>query len=1021
MRINILRWFCCFFIVVLAASPVYTQTLIPRFEHLGVNEGLPHSSVYSIIQDKKGFMWFGTPNGLCRYDGNVLLSFKYMANSPNDIVNNFIRGKLLEDAAGNIWYSNESGIYKWDINREKVIRVKVFTKNEFGNVSFEAIAMDNNEKLWLLNVVHGIFEFNMVTTKLTQYPLPVKLNYSSLLLAYAVFDTAKKNIWLRVVSNNDPYFVFNINTHQYTIQMAGDPPHAIFFSKENEVQAYDDRLVFKDIKTGQYHTVIKMINDKKISFYSFDGIKDNYGRLWMTARGNGLFYYDEQKNLFQQYHHDNSKIKSLPFDLTTCVYIDRNQNLWIGIDGGGVAKLDLKQPRFNLFPLSEGDHPVLKDYFTKCFYEDDKARIWFGSHSDGLNILDNTTNTLINYHNEKNNPNSLPGNIVASILKDKEGNMWVGTSGGIAMFKQSTGLFKPIAIHNLPRLHPEMNIFVYKMIQLQNGDLLAATLLGMVKIRHLHNGNYEGEFFNNKNFLISSATDVLETPDGTVYVTLPSLGLYQLQPDGISYSLSNVFLNGIDLRSERIDETDSRYLWIASGIGLIHFDTKLKTYQLWDEKSGLANSYVYGSLEDAKHNLWISTNGGLSYLDKTTGHIDNYSFQDGLQSNEFNTQAFYKSATNTFYFGGIKGFNWFQSDKFINEQYKPQVAITQIEVDNAAFAFGATLLQKQQLKLPYDINEVNFKFAALDYTRPEANNIQYKLEGWDKNWITTYAKSVRYSNLPPGTYTMVVKASNAAAIWSNEEKITLVIDPPFWKTWWFYLLEMLLVIGAVIFITKIIASRKLKKEIEKLERQKALEQERLRISQEMHDDIGAGLTQISLISEAAKGHSRSGMEIKSELDDISSTSRQLVDNIGEIIWALNPQHDTADKLLAHLREQLNKLLEYTAINYHIHFPVNTPSIELDDKQRRNILLVTKEIVHNALKHSKADTLTVTATLTDRLLKFSIADNGTGFNTAADYKGNGLKNIYRRVEELKGNLVITSEAGKGSVFTYSFVV
>lgn len=1007
------------FIFFFSDKSVYSQNIIPRFEHLGVNDGLPHSSVYSITQDKRGFMWFGTPDGLCRYDGSVLQVFKYDPQNADDIINNFVRGKMFEDKAGSIWYSNESGIYKWDAFKEKIVKLKTFKKNEFGNVAFNTVTL-NDSSLWLFNVVHGIFKFDIVSGAFVQYPLPGRIDYSTIQLLYNTVDDAG-NIWLRIVSSNDPYIVFNKSTHKYSTQLKNDPPHAIFFSKEKLVYAYEDRLVYKNVQNNQFKTVIKNINNKKISFYSFDGIRDNYGRLWMTARGNGLFYYDEINDRFQEYHHDNSKIKSLPFDLTTCLYIDRSQNLWIGIDGSGVAKLDLKQPRFNLFPLSEGDYPVLSDYFTKCFYEDEKGRIWFGSHNNGFNILDNKTNQLINYHYEKNNTNSIPGNIVGGILKDRNGNMWIGSSGGISLFDEKSASFKTIPILHLPKLHPEMNIFVYKMTELKNGDLLAATLSGLVKIIKQTNGSYEGFYFYDKPFLISQTTDVTELADGTVYLTVPSLGLYQLKPAENSYTLLNIFLNGIDLRSVRIDERNAGWLWVSSGIGLIHFNTATKKYKIWNEKNGLANSYVYGSLEDENNNLWISTNGGLSYLNPVTNNIDNYNFQDGLQSNEFNTQAFYKSSSNTFYFGGIKGFNWFQSKKIINNVYKPQAAITQIEVENMLLAGNDTSMVQQYHSLPYDSNDVNFKFAALDFTRPEANSIQYKLEGWDTKWITTYAKSARYSNLPPGKYTMIVKVANAAGVWSNEERVSLTIRPPFWKTWWFYILATIFVFGLIIFITKKIAGRKLKKEIEKLERQKTLIEERHRISQEMHDDIGAGLTQISLISEAAKGQSESGNEIKTELNDISITSRKLVDNISEIIWSLNPQHDKLDTLLSHLREQLNKLLEYADINYTIHFPEQVPFITLSNKQRRNILLVTKEIVHNSLKHSKADTLWITATLINRELRFEIKDNGTGFNPSLTYNGNGIKNIRHRIEELHGNLELISEEGNGTVFIYSFAV
>lgn len=444
----------------------YSQTIIPRFEQLSINDGLPHSSVYSILQDKTGFMWFGTPNGLCRYDGSELLGFRYHSDKTGDVVNNFIRGKIAEDKTGNIWYSNESGIFKWDVHTEKVVKVRAFRKEVFGNADFKTVSLDVSGSLWLFNVFYGIFEFDIYTERLKRYPLPSPTNALRFRHAYATVDEAG-NIWIRIVSDDEPYLAFNKSSHRYSVQLTGTTPHALFFSRNKMIQAFEDRLVYKDLQNNKSFEIPKIANNKRVSFYSQDGVRDNNGRLWMTARGNGLFYYDEKAHHFQEYHHDNSKLKSLPFDLTTCLYIDRGQNLWIGIDGGGVAKLDLKKPKFNLFPLSEGDYPVLNDYFTKCFYEDEKGRTWFGTHTNGLNILDHTTGALTNYHHEPGKPGSLPGNTVAGIVKDRQGNIWVGSSGGISLFNEKKGSFETIRLNGIPALHHDRDIFVYKMVQLE--------------------------------------------------------------------------------------------------------------------------------------------------------------------------------------------------------------------------------------------------------------------------------------------------------------------------------------------------------------------------------------------------------------------------------------------------------------------------------------------------------------------------------------------------------------------------
>lgn len=1009
-----------FFSAILFIGPqAYSQTIIPRFESLGVNDGLPHSSVYSITQDKKGFMWFGTPDGICRYDGSTLQGYKYIPENSGDIINNFVRGKLLEDNAGNIWYSNESGIYKWDAVEEKIVRKKEFFKNEFGNVAFNSVELDSNGSIWLFNVLDGVFEYNIFSGKFTQFPFPGNKNISTVQLAYYTVDE-DGNIWMRIVTKNEPYLVFNRASHNYSVQLEADPPHAIFFCDHKMVKDFNDKLVYENPQTEESKTILKTIDNKKISFYANEGVKDKYGRLWITTRGKGLYCYDEKNDLFMEFHHDNSKIKSLPFNLTTCLFIDRSENLWVGIDGGGVARLDLKQPKFNLFPLSEGDYSILNDYFTKCFYEDEKERIWFGSHTNGLNILDTKTNKLINYHTEANNANSLPGNIVGSILKDVDGNMWIGSSGGISLFDEKKDLFKTVVLHGVPPLHPYENIFVYRMIQLNNGDILAATASGLVKVVRQKNGHYEGYYFSDNPVLKSTTTDVIEMPGGIIYAALPGNGLYKLTNTSSGYKLSHIFLTGIDLRSIRMDEKDPAYLWVSSGIGLIYFNTVTNQYKLWNTNNGLANSYVYGSLQDEKNNLWVSTNGGLSYLDRTTNQIENYSYQDGLQSNEFNTQAFYKSATNTFYFGGIKGFNWFRSKNFKSEQYKPQVAFTQMEVDNILFPMDSVLAANDHIDLAYDKNNLYFKFAALDYTRPEANRIQYTLEGWDTKWITTYTKSVRYSHLPPGNYTMIIKASNAAGMWSDEKRIKFTIAKPYWQTNWFYLLIIFLFIACIVFATYAFAQMRVRKKLRKLEKLAAIEEERNRISKDMHDEIGNGLTHIALLSELIHAQHSPDSDIKKDINSISTSARKLVQTMSEIIWALNPQNDTLDNLLAYIREQSHQYFEGMNIAFSIHFPEVLPEIKLTNEQRRNLFLVTKEALSNAMKHSQADTIDLSLAITKDKYCFTVKDNGVGMPANKNKVGsNGVKNMKKRMEDIGGNIEWKNET-KGTIVEYCLI-
>lgn len=989
-------------LIIFCSSYSISQTLIPRFENLGVNDGLAHSSVYSITQDQRGFIWFGTPNGLCRYDGSNLKSFQFKGSDKNGTANNFVRGNLVEDKFGNIWYSNENGIYKWDALSERVNLIWQPDKAEFDNSEFRSLYLDDGGFLWLINVHKGIIRFDINSKNITQYKFPVKIDYWQLKYTFANFDT-KGNIWMKVGSKMAPIVIFNTRSLTFSIENSFDPPNSIFFSKNEKVSVYKNKLEFyNENRDTIYSAMPGFMKHENINFR--EGVKDSFGRWWITTIGNGLVCYDEKSRHFTEFHHDNLKLKSLPFNLTTCVYIDRSNNLWIGTDGGGVARLNLKQPKFNLFPLSVGDYPELKDYFTKCFFEDEKGRIWFGTHSNGLNIYDPVTRELVNYKNDPNKKYSLPGNVVGAIFRDKDKNIWIGSNHGISLFNEKKNLFIPVTLKNiLFNDLPDRGSFVFKITQLQNGEILCATTYGILKIIKDESGLFKGAS-TGKNYLRSGATDVLEMQDGKIYVSRPSLGILQLRPDGETFDSLNNFLPGIDLRSISKDEKNKDYLWVSSGIGLIHFNTISQAFKVYNENDGLGDNFVYGVLQDSVGNLWISTNKGLSFFNTVNNKFDNYSHLDGLQSNEFNTQAFYKSASGKFYFGGINGFNWFEPEVEKKEKVKPLVAITSIEINNIKFNKDSNYILRNTISVPYNKNYFNFQFAALDYTRPEANRVQYILEGWDVEEITSLNKSARYANLPPGNYTLRVKVSNGEGTWSDEQKLQIIINAPFWKTGLFQLSVALVLLSSIIYVTYILSRQKVKRKMQLLEKQIAVDAERLRISTDMHDEIGSGITRIALMSELIQMKQKDKNGLTNEIKTISTSAHRLVQTMSEIIWALNPQNDTLENLLAYIREQSQQYLEPFDIQFDINFPDEVPRIILTNEERRNLYLVTKELLNNAMKHSEASVISLCFGIRKNQLCFTVSDNGIGLQPKKIKEGsNGIRNLKKRMKDIKGSI------------------
>lgn len=981
------------------------QVIIPRFEALGVNDGLPHSSVFSILQDKTGFMWFGTADGLCRYDGHSLKAYRYNAIIPGEVSNNFVRGKIQEDKQGNIWYCNQAGIYKWEKFTEKIKRLRPIEPSEFGNAYFMLVCLDSMGLLWMYNIKTGMCAYDENTGKIKRYKLPVASDYDKINLESVTCDN-NENIKIHPSSKKNDFLNFNVYNRAYTWQGLANVPHAILFGHASQILSYDDKIIYRENFTGKCKIIPKQINKEKIDFISQDGIEDNYNRLWLTARGKGLMCFDKKYNQFSRFTHSNIKLKSLPFDLTTCLYIDRNDNLWIGMDGGGVARLDLKEPKFHIFPLQEGDYPLLQDYFTKCFYEDGKGRIWFGSQTNGLNIYDPVTLTLKNYKHSKENPHSLPGNVVSSIFCDREGNMWVGHNGGISLFEEKTASFHRIPMSQIVNYGTLVNNSVNKIIQLRNGDIMAASDFGVWCVSKNRQGKFNAYWKSVLPGFISQATDLLELTDSSLLLILPGQGLfhYTLQ-DGV-YAYKGKYLSGLNPLSIVQDEKQKDFLWIGSGKGLLHVNTNNFIYTLYDERSGMANNYVYGALECPDGNLWLSTNNGLSHFSRAGKKFVNYTYLDGLQSNEFNTGAFYRSNTGNFYFGGIKGFNWFKPGYTPGPGKKPSGVITMLEINNEIFKPDSNFFNTRSLAVPYFSNEFNFHFAALDYTRPEANRVMYKLEGWESNWRMADNFMARYSHILPGKYKMRLRVSNAYGQWSDEENIFINIAPPWWKQNWFMVLMILITLTLLAFIVNKIALAKAQVKLRSLEKQVAIDAERNRISADMHDEIGSEITHIALLSELLQSQDKTATDLKKDIARISLSARQLVQTMSEIIWSLNPQNDSLENLLAYIREQSSRYTEALVISYEIYFPDALPDIKLSNLQRRNIYLVTREAINNALKHAACTSIILRLELNRENYCFSVSDNGKGISSIPSISGhNGIKNMTRRMTDIEGSFEV----------------
>ena len=969
-------------------------------------EGLSQNTVFRITQDKQGFLWLATGDGLNRYDGRAFRAYRPSSNNePGFITGRVIRSKIIEGSNNTIWLHTESGLQSLNKKSNRFKYHLPFNDTFiYANGSLYPIA-EQKDFLWFGKIGTGLISLDIKKNVYSLFPFPVKpTQHDDYFDEDAIFD-GNETCWF---SRNSGLFSFNIKTKKWNLFLKDTALNLLCHVKESLYIISKKGLTI-------FNTITHL--SRSISF----GRQVKHINAITKGPGNSLWLGDSYGNIFK-YNPINDSI-SLIGNINTNtgnvfpiydLYFDASEILWIGTDGMGLLKANINPPDFFTFPANDEAGGL----FVKSIYEDESGKVWLGTFGHGilqLNREKRTIQALASFPFIEQNNKKL---IVSFIKQDQYKNTWVGFGDKLYFSENSAELLKafPLQVENNQHLRIT-GMFPFRK------NIIITTTTGTYFLTPRPNG---AGFLVETNHLLSDFSFIHSKNEKEFILGYleGGLHLYHLNKDG-SWAFIKKLVQEIGVKCS-YNDTARKLLWLGTDKGLVAYNTNDDKYRIYTEADGLNNSFVYGILE-SDGELWLSTNGGLSNIKIKKGGAKNfpdiicknYRTKDGLQSDEFNTNAFLKGRDGTLYFGGIKGVNWFNPKTVAPKKKIQNVVIVNMLVNN----LPADTIASEYIRdivLPYQKNNIYLQFNGLEFSNPESINYVYMLEGWDKTEIYSNVNEARYNNLPPGRYAFKVQASNDNANNQPAERtVYITILPPFWRTWWFYCLVVLLVLAMLYWTFKINTNWRLKKEREKLQQQKDMYNERMRIAREMHDDIGAGLTQISMISASAKLHIPATNKTGSELEAISTTARQLVDNLSEIIWALNPGYNTLDILLSHLREQISKLTEYSKLNCRIDIAEDIPNLNLTNQQRRNILLVTKEIVHNAIKHCGGKNLKIAIMYKNARLHFDIADDGKGFSTEVTHAGNGMKNIKHRIEEIGGVLHMKSSPNAGCSYTYDF--
>lgn len=968
-------------------------------ETIGIEEGLSQNTVNGIYKDKEGFIWIATGDGLNRYNGHEIKVYRN-TRKKNETLSNLIRGRIAEDSRGNIWFGTESGFYF--VNKYSSLPVEGFSSKKNGLQFTELyLRFILRDTLWFTSYEHGIGYFSIDRKTYGFYPWPDKgdasipFNLRISTHAESIFYIGadakkiysfncrnKKNTIIKVFNEPLSYFTANENGNYY-------------FSKENKIYTFSDRRPQAVcLTTGK-----ELPSKSQISGI----IHDKKNRLWIGTTRQGLHTIDLITGKSEGYGINKKLPLLFQSDMVTHLYLDCDSLLWVGTDGGGVVKIRLKDPLFSLFPqeIKKSESPM--DYFTKCILEDDSGKIWLGTFQNGIIIIDKTgkiCHRITKIGNQKIRQ-------VGCLYSDNLHQIWISADAGTFLYKPSEKSFESIKAEPSIADGTESNL-IYRIVQIGNEDYLCGSRKKLLRLKKNNIGVFELKNVPSKNMVLpEKINDILSIGNNRYLLSAPPFGLYLGELASDTITITTKYLEGFEIRSVTADKKERNICWIATASGLVKWNDRTGKYRIFDFINGMPNENCYCALPDDKNNMWISTNNGICLFERKSESFLHYTKMAGLQSAEFNSGAYHKGKSGILYFGGINGVNWIHPKSVYREQRIPYVALSEFKINDIPSLHLFDLNGKKRIKLKHEQNHLYFYISALDFSAEKTPVIKHMLKGWDQKPIFSRQAEIYYQNLSPGKYIFEYSASDPLGVFGEPQRIFIQIDPPFWNTPEFIFIPVLTAVLILYVLIRYMERRKMVKARRELEKERLVAEERLRISSEMHDDIGAGLTRISLMSEAGILHENNHKKI---LETIHVTTAGLVENMGHIIWSLSDESKSLSDVLAYIREMVSHLVEFSQMKAHFVFESENPDQLISQGIRRNLLLTIKELTNNAVKYSRGQNLQLEIKINPQLLIISVRDDGIGFNDDGKKSGQGLSNIQKRTKVLGGKYACWNDKG-----------
>jgi len=964
--------FIIYILLLLPPATLVSQGQAPklRFTHISNEQGLSNSTIETIFQDSRGFIWFGTRDGLNRYDGSELIVYRNIPSDTTSLSDDYIRC-IYEDKQHTLWIGTINGLNRFNLGSNNFTRLKHRDRDNtsLGNNLVTSLAEDAQGSLYVGSFGGGLQRIDPVANRFTTIQDHLFIN--------CLHQDRNGHLWTGTQTG-----LYRLDTQTGFTQGSGSFVHIPNPAKTNPsgdiitaigedrqgdlwLGTEDDGLFLFDPVQNTH--IRYSHSDKQPGSLGSNLIRcllvDKKGQLWAGGINGGLNLFDAPARLFFHYENEPGNSSGLSQRTISALFEDRQGNIWIGTHRGGINIYSPGLEKFNLF-RQESSPSSLGYNDVKAFCEDRDGNIWVGTDGGGLDLFSRDKRSFRHYRYDPFKDNSIGSDAVLDVMQDKKGNTWVSTWGGGLEILHKDGTFTRYQ-NNPADSHSISSNFVQKTFEDYEGRLWVATYYGglnlfdpVKKVFTRMVSDPTGKTRLTGRNIVS----IMEDREGHIWIGTDDGGLNCYHQ--ATRHFTHYFDKGEKMPDLRVLFTDNKGRFWVGQKGLYLFDPSRDSFSLYTDKAGLSEEFIKGITEDESGALWIATSNGLTQFNPDNYSFKKYNTGDGLQGLEFEANACLRTKDGEMYFGGINGFNSFYPAGIRANPFIPPVYITGFQLFNQKVRVGGQgsplkedISLSKEITLSYKQSTFSLSFSALNFTSPENNSYAYMLDGVEKTWnyVGKEKKSV-YTNLAPGEYTFRVKASNNDGVWNEDgASIRIIITPPFWKTTWFTTLLILLAIAGLYAFYK----HRTKLKIRQLEETKRLEMHRVQM--QFFTNISHEFrTPLSLIlgplEKLMKENVRPGLQHYYDL--MYRNTQRLLDLINELM-DFGKLESGALKLavmkgnLPTFLDEIAEEFRDWALQKEIHFTIEKTSIQQDTWFDRQILeKILLNLLHNSFKYTR---------------------------------------------------------------------